>query len=236
MIEYQQKEHYDVNDLVQIITLLRDSENGCPWDKVQTHESIRMNFLEEAYEAVDALDCDDPELMCEELGDVLMQVVFHTCMEKERGRFTWQDVCDGVCRKLIFRHPNIFGAQPGTEGINDWDALKNKEKGRATLAQDLDSVPKAMPALMRAAKLQKRAERHLGGIPMGDKDLLQAAGQAAEAGPGIAEEAVGRLLFETVRLARLAGVDPEQALQKYSAQFVAEAEQMPRQTAPDNGI
>ena len=236
MIEYRQKDHYDVSDLVQIITILRDPENGCPWDKVQTHESIRMNFLEEAYEAVDALDCDDPELMCEELGDVLMQVVFHTCMENERGHFTWQDVCDGVCRKLIFRHPNIFGAQPGTEGINDWDALKNKEKGRVTLAQDLDSVPKAMPALMRASKLQKRAERHLGGRPMEGKTLLQAAGQAVEVGPDAAEKAVGRLLFETVRLARSAGVDPEQALQKYSAHFVAETEQTSRQTTPDDGI
>ena len=236
MIEYQQKDHYDVKDLVRIITLLRDPEKGCPWDKVQTHESIRMNFLEEAYEAVDALDCDDPELMCEELGDVLMQVVFHACMENERGRFTWQDVCDGVCRKLIFRHPNIFGAQPGTEGINDWDALKNKEKGRATLAQDLDSVPKAMPALMRASKLQKRAERHLGGSPMEGDALLRAAGQAVEAEPGTAEEAVGRLLFETVRLARAAGVDPEQVLQKYNAHFVAETEQTSRQITPDNGI
>lgn len=234
MIKYQQKEHYDVNDLVEIIRLLRDPDAGCPWDKAQTHESIRMNFLEEAYEAVDALDCDDPELMCEELGDVLMQVVFHTCMEDERGHFTWQDVCDGVCRKLIFRHPNIFGAKPETEGINDWDALKNKEKGRITLAQDLDSVPKAMPALMRASKLQKRTERHLGGHPMQKDVLLQAAGQAAQAGPDTAENAVGRLLFETVRLARAVGVDPEQALQKYSAHFVAGVEQQSRQSSPEN--
>ena len=89
-----------------------------------------------------------------------MQVAFHTCMEQETGRFTWEQVCDGVCQKLIERHPNIFGTQPGYEGITDWDALKNKEKGRRTLADDLESVPRAMPALMRAAKLQKRAARH----------------------------------------------------------------------------
>mgnify|MGYP000177516119 CR=1 FL=1 len=157
-MEYPHNRPYTADDLVRIITLLRDPVNGCPWDKVQTHTSIRMNFLEEAYEAVDALDLDDPVLMCEELGDVLMQVAFHTCMEQETGRFTWEQVCDGVCQKLIERHPNIFGTQPGYEGITDWDALKNKEKGRRTLADDLESVPRAMPALMRAAKLQKTTE------------------------------------------------------------------------------
>ena len=162
-MEYPHNRPYTADDLVRIITLLRDPVNGCPWDKVQTHTSIRMNFLEEAYEAVDALDLDDPVLMCEELGDVLMQVAFHTCMEQETGRFTWEQVCDGVCQKLIERHPNIFGTQPGYEGITDWDALKNKEKGRRTLADDLESVPRAMPALMRAAKLQKRAARPAGG-------------------------------------------------------------------------
>ena len=136
-MEYPHNRPYTADDLVRIITLLRDPVNGCPWDKVQTHTSIRMNFLEEAYEAVDALDLDDPVLMCEELGDVLMQVAFHTCMEQETGRFTWEQVCDGVCQKLIERHPNIFGTQPGYEGITDWDALKNKEKGRRTLADDV---------------------------------------------------------------------------------------------------
>lgn len=228
MIEYQRKNHYDADDLVEIIKILRNPESGCPWDQVQTHASIRMNFLEEAYEAVDALDCDDPVLMCEELGDVLMQVVFHTCIETERDRFEWQDVCDGVCRKLIFRHPNIFGSQPETEGINDWDALKNKEKGRTTLAQDLDSVPKAMPALMRAAKLQKRAQRRLGESPADGQAVQQAAQAAAQATPELAEQAIGRLLFETVRLARAAGIDPEQALEKQNALFAAEAKQMPQ--------
>ena len=222
MTPYPRKEHYTAEDLVEIIRILRDPDTGCPWDKVQTHASIRMNFLEEAYEAVDALDLDDPALLCEELGDVLMQAAFHAEMEEEAGRFTWQDVCDGVCRKLIFRHPHIFGAQPGLEGINDWDALKNKEKGRTTLAGDLESVPKAMPALMRAAKLQKRAERRLGQTPPQPDAAAQAAAQAAAGGPD-AEEAVGRLLFEAVRLARAAGVDPEQALQRRNEQFLRQA-------------
>lgn len=235
MVEYQRKNHYGADDLVEIIQILRDPQQGCPWDKVQTHASIRMNFLEEAYEAVDALDCDDPELMCEELGDVLMQVVFHTCIESENGRFDWQDVCDGVCRKLIYRHPNIFGPEPGTEGINDWDALKNKEKGRMTLAQELESVPKAMPALMRAAKLQKRAERYPEALPTEKQTLQQAAEQAVHAAPETAEQAIGKLLFETVRLARAAGIDPEEALQKYNAHFTAESEQKAQPEYPCTG-
>ena len=133
MIHYPEKQRYTAEDLAAIIAILRDPETGCPWDRVQTHQSIRMNFLEEAYEAVDALDLDDPDLMREELGDVLMQVVFHARIEQEAGRFDWSAVCDAVCRKLIWRHPHIFGAAPGAEGINDWDALKNMEKGRTTL-------------------------------------------------------------------------------------------------------
>ena len=204
-MEYPHNRPYTADDLVRIITLLRDPVNGCPWDKVQTHTSIRMNFLEEAYEAVDALDLDDPVLMCEELGDVLMQVAFH---------------------KLIERHPNIFGTQPGYEGITDWDALKNKEKGRRTLADDLESVPRAMPALMRAAKLQKRAARHGAALQGADAAALADAAenlQTAQPASAQAEQAVGELLFAAANLARQAGVDPEQALQKANEAFCTAA-------------
>lgn len=121
MNPYPEKQHYTADDLAAIIAILRNPDNGCPWDKVQTHRSIRMNFLEEAYEAVDAIDLDDPELLCEELGDVLMQVVFHAQIEREAGHFTFAEVCDGVCRKLLDRHPHIFR---GDESIKDWDSLK----------------------------------------------------------------------------------------------------------------
>lgn len=221
-----QEKLYTAQDLVEIIARLRDPETGCPWDKVQDHQSIRMNFLEEAYEAVDALDLDDAALLCEELGDVLMQVVFHTQIEAERGRFAWPQVCDGVCRKLIGRHPHIFGKNPEPQSINDWEALKNKEKGRLTLTQDLESVPKAMPALMRAAKLQERAERY--GCPTAaDASAVAAAAQSVQAAPDevAAEAAVGELLFSAAALARSAGVDPEQALQRCNEAFVAEAAQ-----------
>ena len=211
MTEYPQKVQYTADDLVAIIAILRDPENGCPWDKVQTHESIRMNFLEEAYEAVDAIDLQDPELLCEELGDVLMQVVFHARIEEESGRGGWAQICDGVCRKLIWRHPHIFGAQSGAEGINDWDALKNMEKGRTTMAADLASVPHALPALMRAAKLQKRAAKHGTETKApAPEELAQLAQKAAQNGPE-AEQAMGQLLFAAVALARASGINPEQA-------------------------
>ena len=180
MNAYPEKQQYTADDLVAIIAILRDPDCGCPWDKVQTHTSIRMNFLEEAYEAVDAIDLNDPELLCEELGDVMMQVVFHAQIEREAGHFTFDEVCDGVCRKLIERHPHIFG---GDESIKDWDSLKNKEKGRLTLADDLESVPKALPALMRAAKLQKRAARY-GVQTESAADAIAAAAAAVETAPG----------------------------------------------------
>ena len=222
MNAYPDKELYTADDLVAIIALLRDPEKGCPWDKVQTHQSIRMNFLEEAYEAVDAIDLEDSHLLCEELGDVMMQVAFHAQIEQEAGHFTWQHVCDGVCRKLIERHPHIFG---GDTSIKDWDALKNKEKGRLTLQDDLASVPQALPALMRAAKLQKRAARYGVQITADAAAVAQSAQTAQDtADPQVAAQAVGQMLFAAVALARKAGVDPEEALQQYNAGFLAAPE------------
>ena len=133
MLDWNPQPPYTAEQLLQVIRILRDPENGCPWDKVQTHASIRKNFLEETCEALEAIDADDAVLLREELGDVLMQVVFHAAMEEERGRFTFEDVCRNVCEKLVFRHPNIFASSAAENaGINGWDALKNKEKGRTT--------------------------------------------------------------------------------------------------------
>ena len=220
MQDWPERERYTAEDLLQIIRILRDRENGCPWDKVQTHASIRKNFLEETCEALEAIDADDAAMMREELGDVLMQVVFHAQIEREAGRFTFDEVCDGVCRKLIDRHPHIFG---GDDSIKDWDSLKNKEKGRLTLQDDLDSVPKALPALMRAAKLQKRAARY-GVTTAATTEQIAAAAKAAETAPDkdAAMQAMGELLFAAAALARQAGIDPEQALQQRNAAFTAE--------------
>ena len=226
MIDWPEKEHYTAEDLVEIIRILRDPQDGCPWDKVQTHQSIRKNFLEETCEALEAIDADDPRMLREELGDVLMQVVFHAVLEEEQGRSTFSDICREVCEKLVFRHPNVFASSAARNaGINGWDALKNKEKGRRTLADELDTVPATLPALMRAQKLQKRAAGH--GIGPADQQqalavLRQAEDswhRAAGAGPEEAARAAGGLLLAAADSIRLAGVDAEEALTFASKAF-----------------
>ena len=216
MQDWPEREHYTAEDLVQIIRILRDPDTGCPWDKVQTHASIRKNFLEETCEALEAIDADDAAMLQEELGDVLMQVAFHAVMEEERGRSSFEQVCREVCEKLVFRHPNIFASSARENaGINSWDALKNKEKGRTTLADELETVPATLPALMYAQKMQKRAARCGAGVT--DAEQAAAALKAAEqgwdtAGPDDASEKAGELLYAAVQAIRLAGVDAEEAL------------------------
>ena len=223
MLDWNPQPPYTAEQLLQVIRILRDPENGCPWDKVQTHASIRKNFLEETCEALEAIDADDAVLLREELGDVLMQVVFHAAIEEERGRFTFEDVCRNVCEKLVFRHPNIFASSAAENaGINGWDALKNKEKGRTTLADELATVPVTLPALMRAQKLQKRAAGH--GLGQQDAAAAQHQLEAAvqdfgKADAAAKQEAAGQLLFAAVNAARLAGVDAEEALTFASKRF-----------------
>ena len=227
MQDWPEREHYTAEDLVRIIRILRDPVSGCPWDKVQTHASIRKNFLEETCEALEALDADDPAMIREELGDVLMQVVFHAVMEEERGRLDFEQVCREVCEKLVFRHPNIFASSSAENaGINSWEALKNKEKGRKTLADELDTVPATLPALMRAQKLQKRAAAH--GVGPADSVGAAAALKAAEAAwdarsAGNAQQAAGELLLAAANAMRLEGVAAEEALTFAARRFAADA-------------
>ena len=224
MQDWPEREHYTAEDLVRIIRILRDPVSGCPWDKVQTHASIRKNFLEETCEALEALDADDPAMIREELGDVLMQVVFHAVMEEERGRLDFEQVCREVCEKLVFRHPNIFASSAAENaGINSWEALKNKEKGRKTLADELDTVPATLPALMRAQKLQKRAAAH-GVGPADPAAALKAAEAAWDArSVGNAQQAAGELLLAAANAMRLEGVDAEEALTFAARRFAADA-------------
>lgn len=158
-VTYPKKEKYGIQDLLQIMQILR-GENGCPWDKEQTHKSMRRDMLEEAYEVCEAIDLEDRELLKEELGDVLLQVVHHARIEQEQGNFDFEDVCDGICRKLMVRHPHVFSdvQVSGTEEVlNNWDKIKQQTKGQTTGSETLTSVPKTFPALMRAQKVQKRA-------------------------------------------------------------------------------
>lgn len=220
-MDFQYKETYDISDLIRIMRILR-APDGCPWDRVQTHESIRQNFIEETYEAVEAIDKGDSPLLKEELGDVLMQVIFHSLMEEEAGRFDFNDVCNDVCQKLIIRHPHVFGnieADTPEEVLKNWDAIKMQTKSQKSTADSVDDVARSLPALMRAQKVQKRsaksgmdfrsAEEAAQKVPEEQHELFTAieSGDKAKI-----EEELGDLLFSVVNIARFAGVDAEQAL------------------------
>lgn len=223
---FTQKQRYDMQDLLDIVALLRDPDHGCPWDKVQTHASIRKNFIEETYEVADAIDQADAHLLCEELGDVLLQVALHTRMEEETGAFTFEDVCTGICEKLVYRHPHIFGTvRADDEGtvLKNWEELKREEKARQSLADDLASVPAALPALMRAQKVLKRAgARGIGPASTDEAQaLLDKAADALGKAPG--EEALGQVLLAACAVAQLSGQDAEQALTRAAGDFARDA-------------
>ena len=165
-MEFEFKNRYTIDDLLNIMKILR-SENGCPWDKVQTHESIRTDLIEETYEVCEGIDANSPEMLREELGDLLMQVVFHSQIETEQGNFNFDDVCNDICQKLVYRHPHVFGtvqADTEEEVLKNWDALKKKSKHQETSTETLESVPKTFPALLRGEKVCKRASR--AGLPI----------------------------------------------------------------------
>ncbi len=220
MIDFMRKERYTFQDLVEITHLLR-SPGGCPWDQAQTHQSIRRNFLEETYEACEALDNDDPALMKEELGDVLLQVLFHADIEADRGRFTLDDVCDGVCKKLVFRHPNVFGDATG----KTWDDMKALEKGQKTHTDTLNAVARSLPALWRAEKLVRKAAKAgfcwpdmdgaLGKLEEETRELRQAAGTENHF-----DEELGDVLFAAVCVAAQAERDPEMILHQACEKFI----------------
>jgi len=227
MVDFQMRTSYQVEDLRNIVALLR-SDKGCPWDREQTHESIRRNFLEEAYEACEAIDTGNPTLLCEELGDVLTQVMFHAQIEEEQGRFTLDDVADVTCKKLIFRHPHIFGdttAVDSKEVVAHWDELKRQEKHHETITAAMEGVAKSLPATWRAEKVQAKAAKvgfdwpdPQGAIDKLDEEL----GELKEAiGQGIGtKEELGDLLFSVINVARLLGIDPEEALHQTSDKFI----------------
>lgn len=219
MVNWSEKNSYNCRDLAEIVRILRHP-GGCPWDQEQTHASIRRNFLEEAYEVAEAIDNGDVDALREELGDVLLQVYFHTSIEEDAGRFTLDDVADGVCKKLIYRHPHVFGevnVRSTQEVLSNWEELKKREKHQATHADELDAVARTLPALWRAEKVQKKAVR--AGAPWNGWDAVMdklaeelEEIRAAAAGEGDLAEELGDLLFVTVCACAEAGVDPEQAL------------------------
>jgi len=218
----------ELQPLVDVMRILREP-GGCPWDREQNHKSIRSNFVEEVYEFLEAVDADDEEGMCEELGDVLMQVVFHARMAEEAGRFDMQDVIDGVVDKLIRRHPHVFGettVKDSAEVLVNWDAIKKEEKQERKHV--LDGVAQGLPALLRAYTLQRKAAKV--GFDWDNVDDVWAKveeelGEFKEAlsndDKESAEKELGDLLFAITNYARHKGFEPEVALTGTNDRFVA---------------
>lgn len=244
MIDFGFKEVYGLEDLLKIMALLR-GEGGCPWDACQTHESIRKNFIEETYEVIEAIDNSDAELLKEELGDVLLQVVFHSQIESEAGRFDFNDVCDGICKKLVERHPHVFGsvvAKTSDDVLRNWDEIKKQKKGQKNQTEIMKTIPRQLPALMRASKVQQKAAKagfdfNEAGEAM-DKlaEEIHEVQQAVRSGEqaAVADE-MGDVLFSAVNIARLLDVDGEEALTAATDKFISRYEIVER-LAAERGI
>ena len=227
MVDFENKPRYNVNDLQKLINLLR-GPGGCPWDSEQTHGSIRRNLIEEAYEAAEAIDDGNMDNLREELGDVLMQVLFHADIAEKNKSFDLDDISDATCRKLIRRHPHVFGdveAKNGAQSLVFWEEMKRKEKHQTSTSDAMSSVAKSLPALWRAEKIQKKASRagfdwpdHTGAIEALQMELHEL--ESAIATGGNIEEELGDLIFSAVNIARFFDVDPESALIKSCDKFV----------------
>lgn len=224
VLDFLCKESYDLRDFVALVSYLR-SPNGCPWDQVQTHESIRRNFLEETYEACEAIDAGDLVHMREELGDVLMQVLFHTDIEREAGHFDIDDVADAACKKLVYRHPHVF--RRDEPDAPDWDTMKQRERAQTTTAEAMDSVARSLPALWRCDKIQAKAAKtgfewpdvHAA-LDKVDEETRELRAAVVSGDTEAIGDELGDLLFAAVKVARFAGIDPEQAAHAACEKFI----------------
>ena len=213
-----EKETYDFEDLRTVMKVLR-SENGCPWDREQDHHSIRSNLIEETYEVVEAIDTENAALLREELGDLLFQIMFHAELEDEKGSFAIDDVTDEICKKMISRHPHVFGnveAKTTAQVLKNWDAIKTEEKQRLSLGDKLRAIPPMLSSLMRAAKVNKKAKlcEEISAQTLQQKLIEQANALSVEdSAPAQAADQMGSLLLTVVQLCERMQVDAEEALQ-----------------------
>ncbi len=218
---------YTFSDLIDIIARLR-GEGGCPWDAEQTHQSLKKNLIEEAYETVEAIDAGIGAKMADELGDLLLQIVFHAQIGKEENEFTIEDVTSAVCEKMIRRHPHVFGdvsVKNSDEVLVNWEAIKKQENGQRTTAESMQSASRYLPALMRASKVQGKAAKVGFDWKKPEEALEKVKEETAEVALALEEqsnikEEIGDLLFAAVNTARLAGVDAEEALSEATDKFI----------------
>lgn len=237
VLDFLCKESYDLRDFVALVSYLR-SPRGCPWDQVQTHESIRRNFLEETYEACEAIDAGDLVHMREELGDVLMQVLFHTDIEREAGHFDIDDVADAACKKLVYRHPHVF--RRDEPDAPDWDTMKQRERAQTTTAEAMDSVARSLPALWRCDKIQAKAAKtgfewpdvHAA-LDKVDEETRELRAAVASGDTEAIGDELGDLLFAAVKVARFAGIDPEQVAHAACEKFIRRFSAMETAAAND---
>ena len=241
MKDFEIKDKYNIADLRRIMEILR-GEGGCPWDREQTHKSIRRDLIEETYEVIEAIDTDDAHLLEEELGDLLLQVVFHARISEEAGEFDLDSVADGICKKLILRHPHVFGdlhVDSSGEVLDNWEKIKKEEKQRNTLSENLRAIPPMFPALMRAYKIGKKAKNF--DFDSADSAYAKVLEECSEiksaidkADPENIKEEIGDLLFSVANMARKLGVDPEEALTRTNEKFIRRVSSMETLILADN--
>jgi len=241
-IEISNNTVYNINNLCRIVRLLRGPD-GCPWDKKQTHNSIRQNVIEEAYEVVDAIDNDDMDNLVEELGDLLLQVVFHAELGSDEGYFNLNDVVTNVCNKMYSRHPHVFGnlkANNVNEALQSWESSKQKEKNLNNYTDNLKNVPKALSTLSRSYKIQKRAAEvgfdwpdENGAILKVKEELFEFIEEYNKDDFNKMEEEFGDLLFALVNFARFMKINPDVALNRTINKFINRFEYIEKHSTKD---
>ena len=230
---YESRTRHGFDDVMRIVRRLR-AQNGCPWDREQTHESLKNALLEESYELIDAIDENDDAHICEEMGDVLLQFALHAAIAEEQSAFTARDACTELVEKLIYRHPHVYGdirVSGSDEVLKNWDALKMSQRNQTTQTEVLKSVPKSFPALLRSRKVQKKAAD----IGFDRENANQAFYKIAEETQELreameqnshVEEEMGDLLFAVVNVARLLKLEPEFLLMQATDKFIRRFETM----------
>ena len=226
---FEFKDKYSFDDLKKIITILR-APGGCPWDREQTHESIKKNFIEETYETVEAINKNNPDMLREELGDVLLQIALHCEMESEKGNFDINDVVSDLVTKLVVRHPHVFGdvkAENGEEALASWDNAKAKTKNIKMQSESMIKVPRELPALMRAQKIQHKAakvgfdwENSEGAFEKLYEEIEELKMAMAQGNKAETENEFGDVLFSCVNISRFLKLDSEEALTSATDKFV----------------
>ena len=221
--ELLSKDKYNFDDLRKLVSVLR-SEDGCPWDREQTNKSIRNCFIDETYEFIEGLDEDDNTLMCEELGDVLFQIIFHADIKADEKCFDIDEVIDGICKKMILRHPHVFSdvnVENSGEVLVNWDIIKNDEKKRKTPYEQLESVSKALPSLMRSSKLISKAQKN---NLVEKKDFSMALESVKSALASLENsknpDDAGKLLFEIAGLCNTLDAEAEEILYMENQRFI----------------